>query len=266
MSFTPLPTQLIAVADLRVAYAEVNPEAAGTPVMLLHGNWSSHVWWELVLRALDGHGVRAIAYDLRGRGATQGPDNEYRIADHARDLFALADALGVERFHVAGHSLGSAIAFEAALQKPARISSLAAFAPSWIDGMPAVFNQPQQQLALTDRATLERALMPLAPSAPRDALWARCVDDGVLQRVTAAERNLAALSAWRPGDALRALEMPRVVVTGTLDFLTGGENAQRVADALRTQLQVYPDVGHCMPLEAPARCADELLQLARTQT
>ena len=55
--------------------------------------------------------------------------------------------------------------------------------------------------------------------------------------------------------------MPRAVVTGTLDVLTGGTNAQRVADALRTELIVYEGVGHCMPLEAPKRCGAEIVRL-----
>lgn len=257
----PYPVSFVHAGDLRVAYAEVNPEAGGLPLILVHGNWSSHVWWELVLRELEGSGVRTIAYDLRGRGDTEGPDNDYRIADHAADLFAFADALGAPRFHLAGHSLGSAIAFEAALEEPARVASLAAFAPSWIDGMPAAFNQPQHQQSLKNRTVLDRALAPLAPSAPKGALWDRCVDAGLKQRVIAAERNLAALTEWSPGDSLRALTMPRAVVSGILDVLTGGSNAQRVANALYTELIVYENVGHCMPIEAPHRCAEQLRSL-----
>ena len=265
---TPFPVSFAEARGLRVAYAEINADASGLPLFLVHGNWSSHVWWELVLRELEGSNVRTIAYDLRGRGDTTGPDNDYRIADHAADLFALADALGAPVFHLAGHSLGSAIAFEAVLERPERIASLAAFAPSWIDGLPAVFNQPHQQHALKNRAVLDRALAPLAPTAPKDALWARCVDAGMQQSVIAAERNLAALTEWAPGEALRAVTVPRVVVSGTLDVLTGGSNARRVADVLCTDLIVYEDVGHCMPLEAPRRCAEQLqsLMLAMSST
>lgn len=263
--YAPLPCLRVRAGDLDIAYAEVNPSAGGAPLILVHGNWSSRTWWEPVLHELVGSGVRVVAYDLRGRGDTEGPDNDYAIADHAADLFAFADAIGAPEFHLAGHSLGSAVAFEAALEKPARITTLAAFAPSWIDGMPAVFNQPHQQRVFASRTILERALAPLAPSAPKDEVWERCVDAGHRQRMIAAERNLAALTAWRPGDALHALTMPRLVVTGTLDVLTGGKSAARVADALRTTLRVYDGVGHCMPLEAPARCAQDLLNLTQRE-
>ena len=258
MTYSPLPHRTVTAGELEIAYVELNPDAPGLPLFLVHGNWSSRVWWEPVQRALGD--VRTIAYDLRGRGYTNGPDNAYRIADHAADLFALADALGTPRFHLAGHSLGTAIAFEAALEHPERIASLAAFAPSWIDGMPAFFNQPHQQHVLGNRAILAQALAPLAPTAPKDDLWERCVDEGSLQRLVAAERNLAALTEWRPGDALNVLEMPRAVVTGTLDLLTG-KSARRVSEALRTPLVVYEGVGHCVPLEAPSRCARELRKL-----
>lgn len=258
------PTLRAQAGDLSVAYSEVSAPAGAPTLFLVHGNWSSHVWWERVLDVFEARGqARVIAYDLRGRGASVGPDNGYTMREHAVDLFAFADALGVEDFHVVGHSLGSAIAMEAALWRPTRIASLAAFAPSWIDGMPLMFNNPAQQRALTAPGVLERALAPLAPSMPRDDFWRRCVAEGGRQRIVAAERNLSALSAWRPGDALRALEMPCVAVTGERDVLTGGAVARRVAEALRTELLVIPVVGHCVPMEAPERTVDILTELTQ---
>lgn len=253
------PLRRVRAGSLHAAYSEV--PGSGRPIILVHGNWSSRVWWEAVLRALEGRGVRVLAYDLRGRGDSEGPDNGYTMREHAEDLFAFADALGVGDFHLVGHSLGSAVAFEAALWQPARVTSLAAFGPSWIDGMPAFFNHPHQQRALATPGVLERALAPLAPSMPRDDFWRRCVAEGAKQRVVAAERNLAALTAWRPGDALGALTMPRTVITGELDVLTGGAVAKRVAEALGTELVTFAGAGHCVPMEAPERSVQALLEL-----
>jgi len=245
---------------LMVAWSGVNREAPGPPLFLIHGNWSSRTWWEPTLRLLP-PSTRAIAFDLRGRGDTEGPDNDYSIASLADDLAALADALGAPTFHVAGHSLGSAVALECALRYPQRVRSVAALSPAWVDGMPSMFHQATHQQALGSRAALDLALRALSPGVPRDDLWRRCVDGGHRQRMTAALRNLDALTAWRPGDTLGQITAPRAVVSGARDLLTGGATARRAAAALKTPLVLLPNVGHCLPLEAPDLCVAELLRL-----
>jgi aminoacrylate hydrolase len=66
-----------------------------------------------------------IAYDHRGTGANAGalPD-DYAISAMADDVFDVADAAGVERFHFMGHALGGLVGMEAALRAPARLGSL----------------------------------------------------------------------------------------------------------------------------------------------
>lgn len=255
-----LVDQRTPAGDLKVAWTEANGDAPGAPLVLIHGNWSGRVWWEPVMQRLPRH-VRAIAPDLRGRGETQGPDGSYAIAALAADVVRLLDALGVDGFHIAGHSLGSAVALDAALRYPGRVRSVAVIAAAWVDGMPSLFHQPMHQRALADRTILDHALRPLAPAAPRDDLWRRCVDAGHRQRMEAALRNLDALTAWRPGDTLGEIAVPRLVLSGALDALTGGATSRRAAAALKTPLVVVPAVGHCIPLEAPDRCVRELVQL-----
>ncbi len=97
--------------DLLVHYLE---RGTGEPAVLVHGNWATSSWWEPVLDRLPA-AVRGIAPDLRGRGRTAGPDSDYSIPSLAGDLAAFADPLGLERFHLVGHSLGSAVAMELAL-------------------------------------------------------------------------------------------------------------------------------------------------------
>lgn len=248
------------VGALDVAWTGSPSLPGAEPLFLLHGNWSSRVWWERVIDHLPPQ-IRAIAPDMRGRGDTRGPDSNYSIASLADDLIALADALGIPGFHVAGHSLGSAVAMECALRYPARVRSVAAISPAWVDGLPALYNQAAHQRAYTDRGALERALVQLSPSAPRDDFWRRCVDAGHRQRMTAALRNLDALLAFKPGDELGSITAPRLVLTGALDGLTGGAVALRAAQALKTDLVVIPSIGHCVPVEAPERCAHELARL-----
>ena len=230
----------------------------GQPVILVHGNWATSSWWEPVLERLP-EGVRAVAPDLRGRGLTTGGTDDHRILTYAADLGAFADALGIERFALVGHSLGSAVALEFALERPDRLTFLAVVSPAWIDGMPESYAVPERQRQLKeDPAFLEMALRAIVPGAPNDDRWRRLVREGGAQSIEAALGLIPALREWRPGDRLGSIAVPRVVISGALDAFTGGPNAVRVAQALGCELVTMDGVGHGPMLEAPDRFADIL--------
>jgi len=252
VSVAAWPTRSVRAADLDVAYRETG---AGTPVVLVHGNWATSSWWEpLLLRVPPRR--RAIAYDIRGRGATRGPDSDYSIPSFAADLLAFADALGLDRFDLVGHSLGSCVAMEFALQHGDRLRSLVVVSPGWIDGMPDAYAVPERQKQLKeDPGFLDTALRAIVPGAPNDEYWRRLVGEGGQQSLVAALALLPSLSDWNPGDAVGRIEVPRVVISGALDMFTGGTNATRVASALGCALVTMPNVGHGPMIEAPDQFA-----------
>lgn len=242
--------------DLKTYYIE-HGDPAGEPIILIHGNWATSSWWEPVLDRLP-PGYRGVAYDMRGRGKTEGPDNDYTMEEMAADLRALLDALGIERAHLVGHSLGSAVAMQFALENPERVMTLTAIAPAWVDGMPAAYNMPAgQQMLKADRIFFATALKATAPTVPDDAYWQRLVSEGYEQSLEAALRNLPALVAWSPGDRLVVISVPALIINGALDVLTGGENAERAASALGARHVVMEGVGHSPNIEAP----DQLMPL-----
>ena len=67
---------------------------------------------------------RITTFDNRGVGQSETPPGEYRITSFAEDTAALMDALGIERVHVVGSSMGGAIAQELALAHPGKVRSL----------------------------------------------------------------------------------------------------------------------------------------------
>lgn len=105
--------------------ALAGPEGA-PPVIMMHGFPESHrTWRELVPLLSDG--LRLAMPDLRGFGDSDRPQD---VADYATDkliadIFALADALDIDRFALVGHDWGGAIAWAAALRGDPRISRLA---------------------------------------------------------------------------------------------------------------------------------------------
>jgi pimeloyl-ACP methyl ester carboxylesterase len=238
----------IEAGDLNVHYLE---HGEGDPVLLVHGNWATSSWWEPVFERLPA-GYRGLAPDMRGRGRTEGPDHDYTIPELTADLFAFADVLDLQDFHLVGHSLGSAIAMEAALKQPGRVHTLTVVAPAWVDGMPAAYAVPAGQQAIkADKALFAQALKPHAPTLPDGKFWRRLVDEGHEQRLEAALRNIPALLGWKPGDRLRGMGVPALVVSGSLDTLTGGANAERAAAALGVTHIIMQGVGHSPIIEAP---------------
>ena len=99
--------------------------ADAPPVMLVHGFPESHRTWRALMPLL-GDELRLIMPDLRGFGATDKPQDvaDYTTEKLVADLFALADALGIERFALVGHDWGGAIAWAAALGHTGRIICL----------------------------------------------------------------------------------------------------------------------------------------------
>src|SRR3977135_1498268 len=67
---------------------------------------------------------RVIAFDNRGAGQTRSPDHPYPTASMAGEALGLMDALGIDRAHVIGVSMGGMIAQELALAHPERVRSL----------------------------------------------------------------------------------------------------------------------------------------------
>lgn len=99
-------------------------EGAGPVVFLLHG-WPEFWWgWHHNIPALA-EDFDVIAPDLRGFGdspALAGPPAG--PAEHGRDILALAEALGVERFGIVSHDVGAYVAQAVARSAPERVTGL----------------------------------------------------------------------------------------------------------------------------------------------
>jgi len=77
------------------------------PVVFLHSFAGSSRDWENQLNYLR-KDRRAIAFDLRGHGRSDAPtNNDYNVESLANDLSAVVDSLGLDRFVLVGHSLGT---------------------------------------------------------------------------------------------------------------------------------------------------------------
>jgi 3-oxoadipate enol-lactonase len=93
-------------------------------VVLVNGLADDLVTYDLQVPALVEAGYEVLRYDNRGVGHSAKPAGPYTTGLLAEDLHGLVDALGVERFHLVGVSMGGMIAQEYALAHPERLSSV----------------------------------------------------------------------------------------------------------------------------------------------
>jgi len=98
----------------------------GPGLLLIAGNGMDHTAFADQIGPFSGH-FRCITYDMRGVGRSAVPEPNYTVKEMADDALALLSGLGLESAHVAGYSLGGAIAQEMALKAPARLKSLSIY-------------------------------------------------------------------------------------------------------------------------------------------
>ncbi|MFI1808911.1 alpha/beta hydrolase [Streptomyces sp. NPDC020422] len=102
----------------------------GEAVVFVHGNVSSSVFWHTTLPTLPA-AYRPLAVDLRGFGGTDPlpVDATRGLRDYADDLAALLDALGIERAHLVGWSMGGGVVMQYLRDHPGAVRSLTLVSP-----------------------------------------------------------------------------------------------------------------------------------------
>ncbi len=113
-------TTSIAANGTHIAFKR---SGAGAPLLLIHGAEADHTMFDAFGAELGRH-FTVIAYDQRDSGATRNPPDPYGLGELADDAAALIAALGFERAHVFGTSLGGVIAQVLAERHPDRVDRL----------------------------------------------------------------------------------------------------------------------------------------------
>ena len=127
----PVRAQTPATDGIESRFATVNGTrlhyliaGTGDPVILLHGYpQTSHMWRPLIAKLAKTHTV--VAPDLRGAGQSDKPEAGYDKKTMAQDIHALAASLGFKTVKVAGHDIGTMVAYAYGAQYPTEVRRLA---------------------------------------------------------------------------------------------------------------------------------------------
>jgi pimeloyl-ACP methyl ester carboxylesterase len=117
----------VAVGDLSFDVRTLGPDD-GDPVMLLHGFPETSLSWSAVAPMLADAGFRVIAPDQRGYSPDARPAavGDYAMEYLVADVLGLADALGLDRFHLVGHDWGAAVGWAVAANHGDRLRTFTA--------------------------------------------------------------------------------------------------------------------------------------------
>jgi len=117
-----------------VAYGQIHVAEAGHGPALLCLHQTPRSWDEFreIIALLAGE-LHVIAIDLPGMGASDPLPGDASIEGYAAAVLAVADALGLDRFHVCGHHTGGVVAVELAAGTPERVLSLVLSSTPWVD-------------------------------------------------------------------------------------------------------------------------------------
>jgi pimeloyl-ACP methyl ester carboxylesterase len=251
-----------------VGALSVTEAGEGDPVVLLHGLGATKVSFLPTLAALaDRH--RMIAVDLPGFGDSVKPIGAaYDPRFFARSVVALLDALGFERAHVVGNSMGGRVAIEVGLRAPERVGRIGLLAPSlaWLRDRPwaPMLKLIAPQLGLIQpapRAFVEMIVRRLVPGS--DDRWvAAGVDEFLRSYLTprgraafyAAARNIYLEEPHGPDGLwtrLAELRPDSLFVWGRQDKLVPISFERHVREVLPAARHLELNCGHVPQLERP---------------
>ncbi|MFC0532475.1 alpha/beta fold hydrolase [Phytohabitans kaempferiae] len=253
------------IGDITVGYDD---EGTGEPLVLVHGHPFDRSMWRPQVERFSRAGWRVIAPDLRGYGESTVVPGKTTLDVFARDIAALLDHLGVDRFVLGGLSMGGQIVLECHRLFPHRLRGLVLADTS----APADSETARAARLATAERLLREGMGPYAEEvltkmvAPANVRALPEVAAHVLgmMRGTDPEGAAAALRgrAERPDYVamLAEVAVPALVVVGAADEFTPVADARLMSDAIpEATLVVVEGAAHMPNLERPA-AFDEALQ------
>lgn len=274
----PIELSDVAVGDKTFVVRTAGP-ADGEPVILLHGFPQTSHSWRHQLEALGAAGYRAIAPDQRGYSPGARPDavEEYSILELVGDVLAIADALGVGRFHLVGHDWGAGVAWQVAGRHQDRIRTLTILSVPH----PKAFGRAIKGDGGSDQAERSSYMQTFRQEGSEDlfvndgaaglrALYAASGLTDVEPYVAVLQEKAAmkaALSWYRAAGIdstqdLGEITMPTLFIWSTEDPALGPDAARWTAEHVAGpyRFEILEGISHWIAEEAPERTSELLLE------
>jgi 3-oxoadipate enol-lactonase len=232
-------------------------EGEGPWLVMCHSLASDLSMWTPQVPALARR-FKVVRFDTRGHGGSDAPSGRYSLDLLAADLLGLCDALGIDRAHCVGLSMGGMIVQTFALAHPERVASLV-LADTTSRYPPDVWPLWQQRIATAESQGLEPLVAPTLErwfTAPfRAAHPERVAPIAAAIRATPVAGYVGCSHALPKIDVtarLRTLRCPALVIVGADDPGTPVAMAREIHEHLPgSELAIIPDAAHLANVEQP---------------
>ncbi len=270
-----LPTVWQEIGDLphSVTYVQVGPWRTrvlsvgdGEQTVVLLNGTSGHIEaWTRNLRALAAS-YRMVGYDYPGHGWTTLTDHDLEIPEYEEHLLGLLDALGLDRVHLAGESLGGWIAIKFAAHHPERLRTVILSAPGGrvvgeqqVDSAQSVSAQAvaeptfenvrkRLQVVIHDPANISDELVRV-----RQAVYSRPGFDSSMRHISALRRPEPRLRNRVTDEDMAAIPVPALLVWTDHEPTGGPEAGEHLAAGIPDgEYLLVRDAAHWPQWEAPA--------------
>jgi 3-oxoadipate enol-lactonase len=227
---------------------------ADAPVVMLSNSLGTQLeMWDRQMPTLAER-YRVLRYDSRGHGRSDAPGGPYTIDLLAGDALGLLDALGIERAHFCGLSMGGMVGQVLGARHGDRLISLALCSTACHMPPPELWDErirlamEEGMMALVDAVVERWFTEPFRrePSITVDRVRRMIID-------TPAHGYAACCAAIRDMDLrelITALRLPTLVIVGDKDPATPPEKAQQIQSRIPgAKLEVVPDAAHLLNIE-----------------
>ena len=237
----------LTVAGARAHYVSRHPvPTAGPPVVFVHGAGGTHQHWLYQVRDLPRSPTYAL--DLPGHGRSEGQGRN-TISAYSDWLVEFLDAVGEDQAVLVGHSMGGAIALDAALRHAGRVAGLGLVAtgarlrvaPAILDG---ILEDPEAAVRLICDFAFGPETSPDMVRMGRRQMGA--IPPDVIHG------DFVACDAFSMMDRLGEIAAPAFVLCGTQDHLTPSKYSVYLRDRIaRSVLHLVEGAGHMVMVERP---------------
>jgi pimeloyl-ACP methyl ester carboxylesterase len=224
----------------------------GVPIVLMHANTGTSDSWEPQVAAFARQGYRVIAFDRRGWGKSlPDPMTGPQPGTVAGDLDALADHLGLDKFHLVGVAGGGFVSIDYAAWRPERLRSLvvAASTGQFAEKEMREFTARIEIPELRKQAAVYREVGPSYRGANPEGSKRWIEIDAHAQQPGAPSQPLRTPNTFAK---LGALTMPVLVMAGDADLLAPPALMRAWSAHLKSyEWAMVPDSGHAIAWEHP---------------
>lgn len=227
----------------------------GDPLVLVHGYLGGSSQWAAELQALGQH-LDVIAPDLPGFGKSRHLASPDRIEGYASAVLDALDRLGVQRFHLLGHSMGGMIVQEMVRLAPTRVDRLVLYGTGPLGLLPGRFEtmaRSRERLAEDGVDATARRISATWLLHREQSPHARALGDLAAQAsAQAAEAGLWAMERWDGRPNLPHITQPTLIVWGDQDRSYQWPQIETLwREIAGASLAVLPHCSHALHLEYP---------------